>query len=352
MRIIPFILLLSLGSLFLPSCSTKSARLTVLQPARFTVPEHISKVAVVDRSKPSNGWLNVLEGVLTGEAIGQDRRSREEAVSGLIEGLRNTPRFEVIRTGIEMTGSRAGANLPAPLSWSEVERICQLHQADAVVTIESFDTNTGVTTKRRENTQKDKNGKQITTIDYRSEMRTAVTMGWRMYDPRSKNILDEFTTDDFLLSDATGDTEQAAVRQLPAPVTISRRVAFIGGQHYGMRIAPTYVSIQRQYYVKAKGAKASMQKAGRYAETGSWEKAAELWKILYEKYKEEDKIAGRAAYNMAVAAEMKGNLVLALDWAKKSWELHRNKKARQYVFALQMRLEDQEQVSRQMHYKS
>ncbi|MFN7326196.1 MAG: DUF6340 family protein [Chitinophagales bacterium] len=347
----PFLLLLVV-SVLLANCKFQSARLTILQPAHFTVPEHISKVAVVDRSKPSNGWLNVLEGVLTGEAIGQDRRSREEAVSGLIEGLRNTPRFEVIRTGIEMTGTRAGANLPAPLSWAEVERICQLHRADAVVTIESFDTNTGIQTQRRENTQKDKNGKQVVTIDYRSEMRTAVTMGWRMYDPSSKNILDEWTTDDFLVSDATGDSEQAALRGLPAPVSLSRRVAFTGGQHYGMRIAPTYVSISREYYVKAKGAKASMQKAARYAESGSWDKAAEFWKILYEKYKEEDKIAGRAAYNMAVAAEMKGNLLLALDWAKKSWEIHRNKRARQYVFTLQQRLEDQERVSRQMHYKS
>ena len=94
-----------------------------------------------------------------------------------------------------------------------------------MVTIESFDTNTGIQTQRRENTQKDKNGKQVVTIDYRSEMRTAVTMGWRMYDPSSKNSLDEWTTDDFSVSDAPGDSEQAALRELPAPGSLYRRVA-------------------------------------------------------------------------------------------------------------------------------
>ena len=104
---LPFLFLLfTLGSCM------KNTRLQVLQPAVLTVPDHINTIALVDRSKPSNGWLNVLEGIFTGEAIGQDRRSREEAVHGLTNALTRTPRFQVKNTGIEMTGSKAGNNLP------------------------------------------------------------------------------------------------------------------------------------------------------------------------------------------------------------------------------------------------
>jgi hypothetical protein len=123
---------------FLTGCM-KSTSLTVLQPAQFKVPDHITKVAVVDRSKPSSGWLNVLEGLFSGEAIGQDRQSRAEAVRGLTDALQRTPRFRVISTGIEMEGTQAGGSLPAPLPWAEVERICADYSADAVVAIESFD---------------------------------------------------------------------------------------------------------------------------------------------------------------------------------------------------------------------
>lgn len=349
MKQLSFYLLLVLAG----SSCMRSVSLTVLQPAQFTVPEHIAKIAVVDRSKPSNGWLNVLEGVLTGEAIGQDRRSREEAVAGLTEGLRNTPRFQVVRTGIEMTGTRAGNNMPAPLPWSEVERICREHQADAVVTIESFDSDNAVTTQRRQNKTKDKNGKEIITIHFDSDMRTGVRMGWRMYDPKNKTIIDEFVTDDFIRSNSTGNSERDAVSRLPAPTSVSRRVAFMGGQHYGMRIAPTYVRVSRSYYAKAKGVKSEMKQAARYAQSGSWDKAAGIWSRLYETNKKSsDKVAGRAAYNMAIAAEMKGNLVVALEWAKKSWEVHGNKQARNYIYTLQNRLDDQERVGRQMHEKT
>lgn len=347
-----FYLIAIFTTALLSSCM-RSASLTVLQPARFTVPEHISKLAVVDRSKPSNGWLNVLEGMVTGEAIGQDRRSREEAVAGLTEGLRNTPRFQVIRTGIEMTGAKAGVNLPQPLSWSEVENICREHRADAVVTIESFDTDNNVSTARRESKSKDsKTGKETITVRYESDMRTSVRMGWRMYDPKSKIIIDEFITDDYTKSNGSGSTERNAISNLPSQTSVTRRVAFIGGEHYGMRIAPTFVRVSRSYYAKAKGAKAEMKQAARFAASGSWDKAAEQWKRIYETHQQDKKIAGRAAYNMAVAAEMRSNPVVALDWAKKSWEQYGNKKARSYIYTLENRLNDQRKTDEQMHKKT
>lgn len=343
----------SLVAVALFSNCMKSASLTVLQPARFTVPEHISKLAVVDRSKPSNGWLNVLEGMVTGEAIGQDRRSREEAVAGLTEGLRNTPRFQVIRTGIEMTGAKAGVNLPQPLPWSEVENICRQHHADAVVTIESFDTDNNVSTARRESKSKNsKTGKETITVRYESDMRTSVRMGWRMYDPKSKIIIDEYITDDYTRSNGSGSTERAAVSNLPSQTSVTRRVAYMGGQHYGMRIAPTYVRVSRSYYGKAKGVKSEMKQAARFAAAGSWDKAAEQWKRIYETHQQDEKIAGRAAYNMAVAAEMRSNPVVALDWAKKSWEKYGNKKARNYIYTLENRLNDQRKTDEQMHKKT
>jgi hypothetical protein len=336
----------------LSSCM-RSASMTVLQPAKFTVPEHIAKLAVVDRSKPSNGWLNVLEGVLTGEAIGQDRRSREEAVDGLTEGLRNTPRFQVIRTGIEMTGSKAGSNMPQPLPWSEIERVCRENHADAVVAIESFDTDNNVSTVRRESKSKNaKTGKETITVTYHSDMRSSVRMGWRMYDPQSKIIIDEYTTDDFTVSDGSGSTEREAVNRLPSQTSVTRQVANIGGEHYGMRIAPTYVQVSRAYYAKAKGHKTEMKQADRFAKAGSWDKAAEQWKRIYESNLTNKKVAGRTAYNMAVAAELSGNAILAQEWAKISWEKHGNKKAREYIYTLENRMNDQRKANQQMHKKA
>jgi len=351
MKTIRFFAFCLLVALLLTSCM-RSASLTVLQPAQMTLPEHISTVAVVDRSKPSNGWLNVLEGLVTGEAIGQDRRSREEAVRGLTDALTRTPRFTVKNTGIEMTGSKAGVNLPAPLDWPEIDRICRTYGADAVVTIESFDSDNGASARRVETRTKGKDGKQRIDVRYNAEQRTAVRMGWRMYDPQTKIIIDEFTTDDFLVRDGSGGTERAALSNLPSPVSVSRMVAFNGGRRYGMRIAPVFVQVRRNYYAKAKGFKAEMKQAARYAKSDNWDSAAETWKKIADRPGVDRKAAGRAAYNMAVTAEIKGELDLALEWANKSWTSFGNKKARNYIQTIKQRMNDERKVDGQMNNKT
>jgi Family of unknown function (DUF6340) len=302
-----FIFILFSLILFACSCARRSTSMTVLQPAQMKLPDHISAVAVVDRSKPSNGWLNVLEGLLSGEAIGQDRASREQAVRGITQTLTRTPRFRVVSTGIEMTGSKAGVNLPAPLTWSEVQRICDDYNADAILCIESFDSNNGATSRRSENKKKDKNGKEYIEYTYNALQRTGVRMGWRMYDPKQQIILDEFVTDNYLERSATGSTERAALSNLPAPLAVTREVARIGGNHYASRVAPLYIQVNSRYYKKAKGYSQQMQKADRFARSKDFKKAAEIWKQVEARSADNRKAAGRAAYNMAVAAETEGN---------------------------------------------
>jgi hypothetical protein len=338
----------SLFALFLFSSCMRSTSLTVLQPAQMTLPEHIGTVAMVDRSKPSNGWLNVLEGLFSGESIGQDRRSREEAVRGLRDALARTPRFTVKNTGIEMSGSKAGNNLPRPLEWAEVERICADYGADALVTIESFDSDNSSSARRVETKRKDKNGKQYIDVSYRAQQRTGVRIGWRLYDPKTKVVVDEFVTDDYLEREATGNTERAALGNLPAPVNVTRSAAYNVGREYGARIAPVYVQVRRSYYGSAKGYKADMRQAARYLQSRNFEKAGALWKKVEANGRSHRKAAGRAAYNMAVAAELNGSLDLALEWAKKAWEDYGNKKARRYIHTLKDRQNDARKVETQM----
>ncbi|MBV6440327.1 MAG: hypothetical protein DYG98_10555 [Haliscomenobacteraceae bacterium CHB4] len=339
------VLLLALA--LLTGCM-RSTSLTVLQPAQFKVAEHITKVAVVDRSKPSNGWLNTLEGLFTGEAIGQDRRSREEAVKGLTSALTRTPRFNVVSTGIEMTGSKAGVNLPPPMDWNEIERICGDYSADAVAAIESFDSDNSVNTRRVDEKKKDKNGKYYTETRYDALQRTGVRMGWRLYDPKTRVILDEFVTDDYLERQSSGRSERDAVGRLPSQISVTRDVAYNVGLEYGARIAPTYVQVHRQYYAKAKGYEDQMSKAARYAQGNAWDRAAEIWKNIEARAGDNQKARGRAAYNMAVAAEKNGNLDIALEWAKKAWNDYGNKKARNYIHIIQQRQNDARKVEHQM----
>ena len=110
---------------FLSGCSTSQTMLEVLQPSEIVLPDHIQTIAVVDRSKPEKGFANFLEGLISGESIGQDRQGRENAVQGLIAALTRTPRFTVKSTALELTGSRTGAQMMPPLDGKEIQDICR-----------------------------------------------------------------------------------------------------------------------------------------------------------------------------------------------------------------------------------
>jgi len=337
-----FFLALGLGA------CTRNTSLQVLQPAQMTLPEHITTVAIVDRSKPSNGWSNFFEGVLTGEEIGQDRRSRQTAVDGFTNALTRTPRFQVKSTGIEMTGSKAGARMPPALEWSEVDKICRDYGTNAVVTIESFDSDNARSARPVAETKKDKTGKKYTVTTFQSQQRTGVRIGWRLYDPKSQIILDEYVTDDYLERNGSGATERAALNNLPAQVDVTRDVAYNVGLEYGARIAPIYVQVSRAYYHKAKGHKTQMKQAARFLESRDIEKASATYKRIIAHAGENRKAAGRAAYNMAVASELSGNLDVALEWAQKAWTDYGNKKAKSYINVLKARKNDARKVDAQM----
>ncbi|PHN04842.1 DUF6340 family protein [Flavilitoribacter nigricans] len=328
------------------SCTT-TTQIDVLQPAAFSVPGNIERIVTIDRSKPSKGFLNFLEGVVTGEGLGQDKRGRENALRGVTDALTRTPRFEVRSSAVELTGSKSGDRMIEPLPWSEVRMIADQYDVDAVLAIEKYDTDQSSSTRSRQVTRK-KDGQEYTETVYDSKIDMRVHIGWRLYDTDRQVIIDEFEVTEGGNDSATGSSEEEALRRLTNQSDMARDISFEAGTLYGMRIAPVWVSVNRQFYTKAKGSdKEPMQRAARYAKANQWESAAEIWRELIEKGRDA-KTAGKAAHNMAVASERAGHLDSALDWANKAYLEFGNKSSREYGRQLQWRIEDAKRVEEQM----
>lgn len=329
------------------ACSSTTS-MQVLQPADIVLPDHVKTIVTVDRSKPEKGFGNILEGALSGEEIGQDRAGRQSALEGVTSALTRTPRFNVRQSGMELTGSKGGNSFAAPLPWPEIESICQQYGADAVLTTETFDSDVSVQTSERKETKKDKDGNETVRIVTDARQEIDVKIGWRVYDPKERLLLDEFTTIREARENASGDSEEAARNGLPNQVSIVRDVSYLTGEEYGMRIAPVWVNVQRSFYVTGKGLdKDEMQKAGRLAESNQWDKAAEVWRMLVDQAND-PKNAGRAAMNMAVANERAGQLQSALDWAQRAYTDFNHKAARSYIRVIEQRILDQERLRRQL----
>jgi len=120
-------------------------------------------------------------------------------------------------------------------------------------------------------------------------------------------------------------------------------VSNAAGVKYAFRIAPEWIWVTRTFY--SKGGHSDMKKAGRLAKVNNWQEARKVWMGLLGV---ERKIAGKAAYNIAVSYEYEGDLEQAKYWASKAYTEFGNKSARNYVNILQNRINDVNRLNQQM----
>lgn len=330
--------------LTLASCSTMNVTLTVLEPAQINVPRGIRSLAVVNRSLPAKEEKvkNVLEGVITGEGLFADRAGSFECVRGVADGLVSSPRFTVVvppENELKGTGTR---QFPAPLDWNTVERICRQNQTDALLSLEVFDSNNLYSDRKEQRTRKenDREVKYEVTITH---VRSNIESGWRIYDPANRQIIDESIFTDYREWEAEGRSHKEALVNLPPQNEIVKQAGYFAGTQYARRISPSWIHTGREMYKKGND---DMKYAKRLAQTNRWEEAADVWR----KYTDDpdSKLAGRACYNMALAAEIAGNLQEAIEWAEKSYVRYNNKKAREYSYILKNRLNRQQRLDEQM----
>lgn len=291
-----------------------SVNLQVLQPAHISLPKDIQEFSLVNRYRPEKGKgvLNVLEGALTGEGIGQDRRGAESSLTGLTEALAGSPRYHVIRPNIELRGSGL-ATFPQPLPEAEVAQICADYKSDALVTIEAFDSDTRVDMETVVRERKDKEGNVTKYNVYIAHKFIDVVVGWRMYHQDGR-ILDEFMMREAVGFDAEGRSPVAARANLPNRTHMVREMGRVTGLAYSERIAPTWIWVNRNYYSKGKG-NDKFKWAKSRVRAKDWEDARELWENALEEDPKE-KVKGRAAYNLALYYEVMGDLETAREYAR------------------------------------
>ena len=329
---------------FLASC-TSTINLPVLKPADITLPSDIEKFTLVNRSKPSknNQVWNVVEAVLTGEGLFADREGADQCLSGLMATMQQTPRFNITQTSIEFKGTGT-EQFALPLSWPEVENICRQNTSEAIIVLEAFDSDSKLTNEAKPVQKKGADGQTITFSEFYSHARMEVKSGWRIYFPKDKRILDEYRFSDFLTFDGKGETAEKANASLPNKRDCIKRTGFHAGQQYGYRISPQWINVSRYFYTRGND---PMKAAGkRVKRAGDWKGAMEIWKK--EALNNNPKVAWKANYNMALACEHEGNLDIALEWAKKSFDIGQKQAPAQYIHTLNTRINEKKKLDEQM----
>jgi hypothetical protein len=330
-NLLPLILSLSL----LASCKTNQLWLNVVEPAPVTLSQDINKVGVINRSMPTDETkiLDVLDKALSLEGVNLDKDGAEQAILGLSDELLNNQRFTEVKTltDIDFRTPKLGV-FPVPLAWDIVNKICKETSTDALFSLETYDTDTRLNYSSNTVEKKTPLG-NIPLMEHRVDMETIVKTGWRIYDPASRVIADEFGYVESVVFTGRGINPLVAAAGLIGRKEAIKEVSNKAGHSYALRILPFELRVMRDYYVKGTN---NFKIARRKAQLGKWDEAGDLWEKEIANPKM--KVAGRACYNMGIINEINGDVISALKWAQKAYEDYNIKPGREYSRILQNRI--------------
>ncbi|MFC3415705.1 DUF6340 family protein [Algoriphagus hitonicola] len=341
-------LILGTGLMLQFSSCSKTVTMTRLVPAAVSVSPEIQKIVIVDRTKPQNEVVSVIEGLITGELPFEVRNSIEATLSSLQQTLNTSPRFEVVRANQRLTGGMFGQIFPNPLDWYTVERLCEEYQADAVLVLENFSADFVTTDQEKLIKKTVGEGNNERTVEVKGiylEGVADVSAGFRLYDPFQKSIIDQQRFQKTNTWSAEAETKTQALALLIAKADATRIVGELAGAGYATKIAPMYVDINRGFYPKSKTHPAVAEGA-RLAEVDQWEQAIQTWESALPNA--DEKTGGMLLFNIAVGYEVLGSLDLAKEWAGRAYTEYGLKKARNYVRTLDQEIQNANLLNQQI----
>ena len=343
MKIFKIIILIC--ALALSSCTTSSIVVSIQKPADITIPSDIKTVVVANRSLPAKKNLagNIIEGLVTGEGIGTDKMGSKYCVEGLVSILDDSERYETKNIGdLELKGTGT-SSFPPPLKWKKVNKLCKTYNADALIVLETFDSDSRILYAKPVRRTVKKNGKKIVEMRHKAVLEMKIVSGWRIYDNSKQIIIDENKFTELKEFSAWGSSNKDAESKLPYRSSALKQSGDFAGFNYGKRISPIWIQARRVFY---SGKEDLLKKASKDVKSNQWDDAITIWKDMVNL--NDKKIASKASYNMALASEIKGYLDAAIDWAKKAKALG-DKKANSYISILNKRKEDQIKLNKQLN---
>jgi hypothetical protein len=311
------------------ACKTEEVYFNVTEPAPVTIPYYVKKVGIINCSvlSDSNGVRKAIDNVISLKSAALDKDCSNECIRGLKDALVQSNIFKDVQflDGVNIKSSYPGA-FPPPLSWGKVEEICRSNNLDVLFSLELFHTGTRIN------------------LGAPGSFATTISLGWRIYDPQNKIVLDEYTMAQDLNFGGSGLIALDAVSALMNHKENVMGVSYQMGQSYTNRVLPYVIRVCHEFYINGS---TNFKIARRMADAGDWNSAADLWNK--ETTNPKPKISARAYYNLAIINEMNGNVDSAIGLAQRAYETGGKRLALFYLNALRNRKVQDDILRSQAH---
>ncbi len=343
--IIPFFAIGAL--LLLSSCgATEQLVLNTMEPSPVTLSGTITKIGIVDRTEQVNATIGdkKIDRILAAEERWLSENGTDAAISGLFDELLKDERFEIVKIldSVPSGMKEIGAN-PSDIQWSSVQELCEKNDVDAIFSLAYYEADTKVSLKKTKMPLADMMREKKEVAAQELTLETLIENGWRIYDPKKQELIDEIVFNNQIISTGKGETATLAYRAIDDRRAVMLEKSKTNGATYGQRLLPSKSEVYRHFYVKGSS---KLALAGENVLAGNWEEAIALWE--QEAQSTNAKIKSRAYHNLAIASERAENLNKALTWATMAFEVHAEEMYREYMNTLQERIEKQPLLEKQL----
>ena len=328
----PFIFVLFAG------CSVHIP-LEYMEPAGFTVPPEIQRIAIIDRLTNEHSF-KVLYTL------------RDELASG--------PRFEVVTNEAAQSAYIAsGLLVGQALTAEAAQSICKKTTASGIVslngiglhkkmTVESNDEERTEVQRQRKSDGSEEEvevTKTVTVYTYTNTQRAHSNWDLLNCDGESLNQhIVELTGTSVTTSEQPPSSSDGTFLSINPQGDKDRADELLGkvGRRYSTQISPWNARVSRRIY---RGGNSDIRSGRKAAIAGDWNAAYENWKRSAKKGNAD---SPKAWLNLAVHHEQKGNLKIALKYAKRASKAIGKPWVHAYVADLEERIEKKIQLGQQL----
>jgi hypothetical protein len=315
------------------SCTTMGkVNIQVSVPPKYPVSPEIQSIVVLNRSLTpdfTNLDRDSLEKILVKKELALDSVildsiAADTAVQVAAKALFESERFDVVVPKERNIRRDDSGGLLAPLDMTYIDDICKEFKVDGVLVLENFTEKlTTDFTTRRYNIGFE-SGRSLR--EYDGTINLGYKLEWRLYQPLQNPHILRYEVKDTLFWNSYEYSLRAMYDKLPSikEAVISGGIA--SGTDMAENISPKWADETRKYYITGNK---EIDAAIPLIKMNKWDDAAEIW----NKYStvSSNSTRSQVEFNMALAAEMQGDINKAIEWAVKSFKTKYSREAELYL---------------------
>jgi hypothetical protein len=320
--------------ILLTSCvSMDKISIQVSVPPKIALPDEIQSMVLMNRSMtPAFSDLDQdsLESLfirkkLKMDDVFLDSLAADTTLQTIANSMYESGRYDVVipvRRNLPNHNLSYKSQSPS-LSLDQVKQICNEFKTDALLCLENFNEKVN-TSFHLESGNRYADGVGYT--DYSAYVQVAYHSNWKLYQPKEKLMVANFEVKDTIFWERNGNTLQETYENLPLIKEALIAGAIENADNLANYISPGWKPEERSYFI-TKNQEAD--KAVSLLKKDEWKDAENVW--MKFSTATSASFRSKIEYNLALAAEMNGDLNKAVEWAKKSFQSKYSKVAEDYI---------------------